>query len=222
MVIAASPRSGFGLTMGRHYLLDHELIGLGFTGKDALFIGDDGAPVNAMHGGFGKWGMTGLPFTGWDWCFDRNGAREIWESEFMPPGGRYDWSGVCEMCDRPNVRWLHRMRHPDIEERLTVGWCCAGHLANDMAAAKRYEKEARLVQTITAGAVWIGDDREQRAVTGKFWMTVRRIGAGYRCKFWHQRTKYERQSNRAYATMAEAQRAVVRAVVKSRMTGSWK
>ena len=39
--------------MSRHYLLDHELWGLGVTGNAALFRGADGALVNAMHGGFG-------------------------------------------------------------------------------------------------------------------------------------------------------------------------
>lgn len=209
--------------MGR-YLIEHELLALGITGDAALYLGEDGRRVLTMHGGRGRWAMTGTPFTGWDWCFDRSGARQIWQSDEkeLANGCGDGWSGICEMCDQKNVRWLHRMKHPASAERLTVGRCCAGHLANDMAAAKRYEKEAQLVQTITAGAVWTGNDREQRSVTGKFWMTVRKIGAGYRCQLWHQRTKYKRQSNRAYGTMAEAQRAVVRAVVKSRMTGSWK
>ena len=120
------------------------------------------------------------------------------------------------------MKMLHAMEHPEFDGVMWVGCQCAGHMANNTAKARFLETEAKAVMRVSAGAMWEGNDYEQCANTGKFDMTVRRFGKVYGCEFWHKGTRHSRHSKIEYTTMEAAKRAVVRGVVRSRATGSWK
>ena len=48
----------------------------------------------------------------------------------------------CDMCDKENIRYTHKMYHPELPEYLWVGCVCAGHMTDDYTA-KLAEKKTR-------------------------------------------------------------------------------
>jgi hypothetical protein len=69
----------------------------------------------------GKWRVAGIPHTGWV-CVD--------VEDLGSP------SMFCEMCEVQEIRFVHTMEHRDYPEPLQCGCVCAGHMEQDMAAAR--------------------------------------------------------------------------------------
>ncbi|ANG63132.1 hypothetical protein A8C75_12050 [Marinobacterium aestuarii] len=69
----------------------------------------------------GKWSQSGVPHKGW--------SCEYIEDLGSP-------SEVCHMCESQNIRYVHYMSHHEYPEVLAVGCVCAGHMEDDLNAAK--------------------------------------------------------------------------------------
>jgi hypothetical protein len=80
----------------------------------------------------GKWSEPGVPHKGWT-CVDvdDNGCEPDDE-----------WT-ICEMCEVVEIRWVHRMTHPDYPDELGVGCICAEHMEDDYVGPKLREQRAQ-------------------------------------------------------------------------------
>lgn len=72
----------------------------------------------------GKWSQEGVPHKGWT-CDDVEdlGAPDL----------------VCEMCESQRIRYVHYMFHEEYPDQLKVGCVCAGHMEENLAAARSRE-----------------------------------------------------------------------------------
>ncbi len=50
-------------------------------------------------------------------------------------------SGVCGMCGRQIIRYVHHMRHPAYPKAVGAGCVCAGRMEGDVDGAKKREAE---------------------------------------------------------------------------------
>jgi len=76
----------------------------------------------------GKWSQPGVPHKGWV-CVD---VEDL---------GRPD--AVCEMCEVIEIRYVHKMEHPDYPNELSVGCVCAEHMEDDYVGPREREKRLR-------------------------------------------------------------------------------
>lgn len=72
----------------------------------------------------GKWSEAGVPHKGWA-CVD---IEDLGEPDI-----------TCEMCETTQIRYVHHMEHADYPDVLQVGCICAGHMQQDLAAARARE-----------------------------------------------------------------------------------
>lgn len=81
-----------------------------------------------IKSGRGKWSNPGVPHRGWR-CVDIEdlGAPQA----------------ECRMCESQTIRYVHHMQHPNYSEVLGVGCVCAGHMEEDVAAARGREVSMR-------------------------------------------------------------------------------
>ena len=79
---------------------------------------------------FGKWSESGVPHKGWS-CV---GFEDLGKP-----------STICEMCGHQEIRYVHRMRHPDYPEALDVGCVCAEKMEADNTSAGRRESNAKSI-----------------------------------------------------------------------------
>jgi hypothetical protein len=47
---------------------------------------------------------------------------------------------ICDMCDKENIRYVHKMYHPEEPEYLNVGCICAGHMTSPYVAEEAERK----------------------------------------------------------------------------------
>ena len=80
------------------------------------------------HTKHGKWSQPGVPHRGWH-CVD--------VEDFGEP------SQLCQMCEGVDIRYVHRMQHPDYPDVLAVGCVCAEHMEEDYAGPRRREEHLR-------------------------------------------------------------------------------
>ena len=85
----------------------------------------------------GKWSDPGVPHRGWR-CI---GVDEL------------DELTNCQMCESAEIRFAHRMRHPDYPEELVVGCHCAEHMEEDYSAPR--EREQRLRSAASGRERWL-------------------------------------------------------------------
>jgi hypothetical protein len=76
----------------------------------------------------GKWSARGVPHKGWH-CVD---IEDLGEPH-----------ATCEMCESQVIRYVHHMEHPAFESVLAVGCVCAGHMEDDVSAARGREASMR-------------------------------------------------------------------------------
>jgi hypothetical protein len=79
----------------------------------------------------GKWCQPDVPHKGWT-CIDI-------EDLGCP-------AAICEMCEAQEIRYVHTMEHPDYPETLRCGCICAGHMEEDLLAARDRERRLRAGQ----------------------------------------------------------------------------
>jgi len=75
----------------------------------------------------GKWNKPGIPHKGWT----HQGVEDL-----------KDITGVCEMCDKKRIRYLHTVNHDEWED-LVVGRDCAEKMCNDYENPKKREGKAK-------------------------------------------------------------------------------
>lgn len=76
----------------------------------------------------GNWATPGVPHKGWS-------CDEIIDNE--------EPSSTCEMCQVAAIRFVHIMSHPHYPDTLRCGCVCAGHMEEDLAAAKERESVSK-------------------------------------------------------------------------------
>ena len=74
----------------------------------------------------------GAPLTGWycDYIYDVTDDEDEESNELF----------TCELCDCPQVRFVHVMKNDDYFETVGVGCICAGIMEGDILAAKERER----------------------------------------------------------------------------------
>lgn len=77
---------------------------------------------------FGKWSVPGVPHKGWS-CL---GVEDLGDDRM-----------ICEMCETVEIRYVHTMAHLEYPERLDCGCICAGHMEQDLAAARSREQDCK-------------------------------------------------------------------------------
>lgn len=151
----------------------------------------------------GKWSHAGVPHKGWT-CVDIEdlGAPNL----------------VCEMCESQEIRYIHHMTHEAYPEQLQVGCVCAGHMEEDLAAAKG--REASMKSRATKRKRWISR-RWKRSAKGNHWIeadgyrvTVYRKDSGWGATIAEVSGSYEKRSQRFYATEHDAMLAAFDEVSK--------
>lgn len=76
--------------------------------------------------GLGKWSDPDMPKSGWT-------------SVYVFDLGKGSYR-VCEMCETIHIRFVHVMQHK-VGLRLESGCICAGHMAGDIAAARKRDDD---------------------------------------------------------------------------------
>jgi hypothetical protein len=81
----------------------------------------------------GLWKRPGVPQKGWT-CVDTDDLRaDDPEADLA----------ICEMCEVQEIRYVHRMRHPDYAAELDVGCVCAEKMEDDYKGPRRREAPLR-------------------------------------------------------------------------------
>jgi hypothetical protein len=86
------------------------------------------AEEQAIASGRGKWSDAGVPHEGWN-------CVEI--EDLGAPLAK------CDMCEAQLIRFVHYMEHPEYGETLACGCVCAGHMEQDLAAARGRDETMR-------------------------------------------------------------------------------
>ena len=75
-----------------------------------------------------RWDKKGLPHKGWKYLYS-----EDFEDNYQ----------TCEMCGQINIRYLHYLEHPEVDEIIGVGCECARKLCNEYVDFAQHEKDLR-------------------------------------------------------------------------------
>jgi len=73
---------------------------------------------------YGKWSLPGWPHRGWS-CEDIEDLGSV--------------DAVCDACEHQEIRYVHTMSHPDWPTLIRAGCICAGHMQEDVGAARQRE-----------------------------------------------------------------------------------
>lgn len=68
------------------------------------------------------WNKQGLPHKGWIHL----GVTDMENAEYR-----------CQMCDKEEIRFLHKMYHPELPDYYEVGCVCAGHMTDPYQALEQ-------------------------------------------------------------------------------------
>ena len=80
-----------------------------------------------------------------EWSAPLSDWRCIYTYDVMDEDNEREDAGlfICELCDCPQVRYVHVMFHEHYFEEIHVGCICAGIMESDMLAAKAREREMK-------------------------------------------------------------------------------
>jgi hypothetical protein len=173
----------------------------------AMMTGTDAEALERGRG-TGRWIEPGVPHRGWT-------CATVEDLRFDDPDCEL---AICEMCQVREIRYVHRMTHPDYPDELGVGIICAGHLEQDYAAAVERE---RLVRNASAQrARWLS--REWRCSSrGNEYLKTRdgfHVVVFRKCHGWSGCVEYLETgvkvfARRAYPTSERAKLAAFDAMV---------
>ncbi|HWK94504.1 MAG TPA: hypothetical protein VNR39_03680 [Pseudolabrys sp.] len=155
---------------------------------------------------WGKWSQPGVPHKGWscEGTDDLGPDRENWQT--------------CEMCEAMEIRYVHSMTHPDYPGQLDCGCVCAGHMEQDLQAARDREasmkKSAKQRIAFPRRREWRVSTNGNPTIRIDGWLvTVFARGVGYRAVVSRNGEKYWLpQSGPAYATTEDAKLAAFDAI----------
>lgn len=83
-----------------------------------------------------RWDREGIPHKGWIY------VDVIDLGEGLLPGEQIEYA-VCEMCGQDKIRYVHILRHPEVDELLHVGCECAAKMLSDYVNPLEREKNLR-------------------------------------------------------------------------------
>lgn len=93
-----------------------------------------------------RWDKKGYPHKGWDEV-NVVDAFELGEEDVH-----------CEMCNT-EIRNIHILKHPEIQEDIRVGCICAEHLTNDYKRPEEREKKFKQKVTWGNSKFWKRNDK---------------------------------------------------------------
>lgn len=93
-----------------------------------------------------RWDKKGYPHKGW-YEVDVVDAFELGEEDVR-----------CEMCNT-EIRNIHILKHPELQEDIHVGCICAGHLTNDYRNPEKREKKFKQKVTWGNSKFWKRNDK---------------------------------------------------------------
>jgi len=76
--------------------------------------------INKKEDEMNYWNQTGIPHKGW---------QNMGFEDLLQPTHK------CDMCGREEIRYVHTMRHKDVERYFMVGQVCAEHMSEDYITA---------------------------------------------------------------------------------------
>ena len=81
----------------------------------------------------------------------------IWNQPLPQKGWKcldvVEGSGSCEMCGKEDIRFIHIMKHPKVNDEISVGCVCAEKMSNDYVNPRR--RESALKSTISRRKKWL-------------------------------------------------------------------
>ena len=83
-----------------------------------------------------RWDKKDIPHKGWT----EIGMEDLGEEAEFGEEIQYE---QCEMCGNEKIRYVHIMKHPEIQGELRVGCICACHMTNDYENPEARERELR-------------------------------------------------------------------------------
>lgn len=137
------------------------------------------------------WNKQNIPHKGWQLleCIDTETA-----------------TNKCDMCDKEQIRYVHKMYHSEMPEYLYVGCVCAGHMT-DAYTAQTMEKNTR--KNTMRKNRWMKDNWNTLPIDSEkfyYYKSIQSIPWGvYELKDgWH----YNIGTNHSYKAMATKQEAL--------------
>lgn len=185
------------------------------------------------------WSCIGVEDEGhYDCSHSRPGGRQrqrtfaevVAEPQASPETGvTYRHMTVCEMCERESLRYVHIMTHPEFARPLYCGCECAGHMEDDLEAARSRGARAKaLTRRINAAkcraknASWHMRPNGQRfADVGRYKLGVLPKGNGFRGACRHIPTSFELHGSRTISTAAEAKTAAIALMIDLMRRQPW-
>ncbi len=83
-----------------------------------------------------RWNKPGIPHKGWT----LEDVYDTVDDDESPDERNYE---TCEMCGNEMIRYVHVVRHPEVDHDFHVGCICAEHMTSDYVTPKRRERELR-------------------------------------------------------------------------------
>jgi hypothetical protein len=139
--------------------------------------------------GTGKWANENVPHRGW-YCV---GVEDLGEP-----------TGICEMCELREIRFVHYMEHDKYPDRLGVGCVCAEHMEKDYTSPKK--REATLRNAATRRKRWLSRQWRVSGAGNDFLnaagynLVIYRKGAGFTYRIVERETDNPFFSPRVYRT----------------------
>lgn len=96
------------------------------------------------------WKIPGVPHKGWE-------LHDV--IDLGADGYLYDEYETCMMCGNEHIRYVHIIRHPELNEDFRVGCVCAEKMTGDYVNPKRMEaslrnRTARRINWVNATWKW--------------------------------------------------------------------
>ncbi|MFR7918790.1 MAG: hypothetical protein ACLU4L_05395 [Anaerostipes sp.] len=83
-----------------------------------------------------RWNKVDLPHKGWT----EIGMEDLGENTEFGEEIEYE---QCEMCGNEKIRYVHIMKHPDVDGELHVGCICASKMTDDYVNPEKRERDLR-------------------------------------------------------------------------------
>ena len=134
---------------------------------DELEVSEGRCSNNPSNASAGRISTVGIPksrqrsFEHEDWAQPFAGNENLWLRRDVPHHG---WEcvsvidlgkplGICRMCGKQIIRYVHVMKHPNYYRTIGAGCVCAGKMQQNIARARERERLFKLRQTRKANFV---------------------------------------------------------------------
>ena len=107
-----------------------------------------------------RWNQPGIPHKGWK-------CREVVDVRGDDEPSEEAAYEVCQMCGQERIRFVHVMRHDDLQDDLHVGCICAEKMSGDHVGPKYREKNLR--NRVARRSKWL-TGKWKRSKKGNLWI----------------------------------------------------